>query len=254
MNRDGRDPLEDDKELPNGEHEAEDNAELEEPEDDVEDPDEGSADELGEDGQDEEVDTAPRRPSRAEGRIARLAREAREAKEEAAETRRQLQQMQQDMQRRQAAAQEREPTDDEMSLWTPQQVMDHKLGKATRQTNAQLAQLQFQMVNTGDKAAFVALQSADPLAKRYAAEVERRHAELVSQGQFVEREKLLRYVIGDAMYTRRRGAVEKQRGEGQRRIARERAPLANGRGDVARGREKLSDSAAREKRLENFTF
>lgn len=250
---DPRDPLDDDKEIPNGQHEAEENAEHEGAEDDLENDDEGSADDLGEDEDQEEVDSPPRK-NRAEGRIARLAAEAKAAREEAAETRRQLQLMQQENQRRQAATQEREPTEDEMALWTPQQVIDHKLGKATKTADARFAQLQFQVVNGNDRAAFAMLQAADPLAKRYAGEVERRHAELVAQGQYVDREKLLTYVIGEAMRTRKSGAGDKERKAGKQRIDRERAPLANGRGDVQRGREKLSDSAARAKRLENVTF
>ena len=246
----------DERELQNGQHEAEEDAldtEIESDEDGQQGED--AAELAGEDGRQEEVDGTERRPSRGEARFQRLSREAREAKEAAAAAQRELQQFRAEQQARQAQVQEREPTAEDMALWTPQQIIDYQLNKATKGFTQQLQQLQFNSQNSSDIATFTAQQASDPIAKRYAAEVEAMHAEILRAGQMPPpRNVLLDVVYGRALRRKAAEAVPKQRKDGERRIERQRVQAPGGQGDVSRGRERLSDSAAREKRLENATF
>jgi hypothetical protein len=211
---------------------------------------EGQAD--SEEAGDEEV--APKKVSRGEARFQKLANEAREARESAAEVRRELQELRAEQSRRAATVEKKEPTDDEMALWSTQQIIDYKLQKATGVFTQNLQQLQWNTQESNDKAAFERLQLSDPRAKKYAAEVETRLAGIRKQGQNVDREALLKFIIGEKVFQGGGKAAAKQKKEGAEQIRRQRSNPPGGTSDVRGGRTQESEAEARRKRLENVTF
>lgn len=214
-----------------------------------------ATDELDEDPEHEEIDAQPQRPtSRAENRFQKLSATAREANERASRLERELQELKTAQQRREAQQQERQPTADEMALWSEDQRTDWKLSQAQKTWQTQFNQIQWNTYESGDKAAFAALCASDPIAKKYATEVEDRLADLRSKGQNVDRERLLTFIVGEKVRQNRGKAKERQTNEGQRRIQRQQAPAPNGRGDTPSQRGRLSPAEERLKRLEDQTF
>lgn len=239
-------PEGDEKEIPNGEG----------PDDEVEqDADEGhktGAEDEGTDSPDgdeaegddeEQVDGAPRK--RGEGRFQRLANSNKELKEQLAATQREIQEFRAQQQR--AQSQEKEPTADEMALWAPEQRMQYTLDKATRATQSQLQQMQFQMADTADKANFQTIVANNPIAKKYAGEVEAKLAEARKTGGNPPREVVLAFLLGQKAL-QAGGKVKEAKAEGQKRIERQTTKSANNRSDT-NGAGRSRDTALR-KRLE----
>ena len=217
--------------------------------DDAAEQDEGQAD--GEEAGDEEVVAEAKKPSRGESRFQKLANEAREAREHSSRIEREFNEFKAEQSRRAAVVEKKEPTDDEMALWSTQQIIDYKLQKATGQFTQNLQQLQWNQQEANDKAAFERLQLSDPRAKKYAGEVETRLASIRKQGQNVDREALLKYVIGEKVFQGGGKAAAKQKKQGEEQIRRQRTNPPAGQSDVRGGRTEQSEAEARRKRLEN---
>lgn len=245
----------DDKEIPNEGLEAEADAGEQDADADDEGASEAASEGDGSEAQEGQVAAeAPRRKGASD-----TIRELRARAQTESEARTRLEQQLQDTSARLArlekpAAQEREPTREEMALWTPDEVMDYKLGKSNKAFQATLQQIQWNTYETGDKAAFNALKATDPLAQRYGDEVETRLQAMRAQGQNVDRERLLTFIIGEKARANSGKAKAKQTGDGQRRIERQTTRPGTQRSDTATTRGKMSEQEAREKRLENITF
>jgi len=213
---------------------------------------EQAADDGDEDAQGAQPSEVAAKPGRAEGRIQRLAREAKEAREEVANERKARQELENRLARlEKPAVQEKEPTADEMALWTPDQIIDYKLGKATSRFDATLQQIQLQTFEANDKAAFQAECARNPLAAKYADKVEELVADIRSKGQIVDRDRALTFILGKIVRENGSKAKAKQAQDGQRRIRRETVQAGSGKGDTAaprRGEKSL------EERLANVTF
>jgi hypothetical protein len=221
--------------------------------DDAAEQDEGQAD--GEKASDEEVDAQPeRKPGRGEARFQKLANAAKEATERAAKVEREFQEFKAEQSRQRATVEKKEPTADEMALWSTEQVIDYKLQKATGVFTQNLQQLQWNTQEANDKAAFERLQLSDPRAKKYAGEVETRLAGIRKQGQNVDRESLFKFVLGEKVYNNGGKAAVKQKKEGAEQIRRQKTNPPGGGSDVRGGRTQDSEAEARRKRLENVTF
>jgi len=211
-------------------------------------------DELDEEEVAEEVDAQPEpKPSRAEARFQKLANEAKEARERAERVEREFNEFK-SRTPAQPVQQEREPTADEMALWSPDQIVDYKLGKATRNYDAQLRQIQFQTWESSDKAAWSTKCSTDPRAKKFEAEVETELSRLRASGQNIERVKLYKYMLGDKIDQGIASAKAKAQATGAKRVQRAQGRPSNPSGDQQVQRGKLSDKEARNKRLENAVF
>jgi hypothetical protein len=206
----------------------------------------------GEKAGDEEVE--PKKPSRGEARFQKLSNAAKEATERAAKVEREFNEFKAEQSRRAAVVEKKEPTADEMALWSTEQIIDYKLQKATGAFSQNLAQLQWNTQEANDKAAFERLQLSDPRAKKYAAEVETRLASIRKQGQNVDREALLKFVIGEKVFSGGGKAAAKQKQQGAEQIRRQRTNPPSGASDVRGGRTQESEAEARRKRLENVTF
>lgn len=192
---------------------------------------------------------------RIDPRLEELERSAREASERARRFEEELQRERAERQR--AASAPKEPSAEEMALWTQDQIIDYKLGKAKQEQQQQLQQLAWATYETNDKAAFAALCASDPVAKKFAPKVEKELAELRARGQNVEREKLLDYIYGKesrAGAASRSKAADRARDEGRQRIERNRPAQSNARSDTAASRGRMSEREARLKRLEGYTF
>lgn len=214
--------------------------------------DEGQAD--GEETAEEVVADAGKKSGRGESRFQKLANEARQAREDAAKLKRELDDFRAEQSRRAAVVEKKEPTSEEMALWSTEQVIDYKLQKATGQFGQTLAKLQWETQEANDKAAFERLQLADPRAKKYAAEVEDRLASIRKQGQNVDRAALLKFIVGEKVMAGGGKAAAKQKKAGEEHIRRQQTKPPGGSSDVRGGRTQDSAAEARRKRLENMTF
>ncbi len=220
--------------------------------DDAPGSDEGQAD--GEEGAEAEVREEPRQVSRGERRFQKLSNDLSESRQRMQQMERELQEVRAERSRQQAQQQEKEPTPEEMALWSVDQQVQYRLDKGMRGMNQTLQQVQFQSADMADRTAFQALCGQDPRAAKYAKEVEDRLTGLRAQGQNVPREALLRYIIGEKVLTGGPKAAATQRQQGQARIARQRGAQAAPRSDNAGGRQAKTDAEKRRERLENVVF
>ena len=244
------DPINPDEEILDGaehETEADGGTELEQGEDrdDGQDAPEGDGTDAEEEGEVVEA-----RPSRAETRFQRLANEAKEAREEASRVRRELDEFK-SSQRQQAQQESPDQVAQRLALMTPEERLEYKLDQAERRNSQTMANMQFQMQDSGDKSAFHALCASDPTAARYKDRVEAELTRLRSQGQNVNREALFTFMFGQDIRSKSGSAKAKQGKDGERRIQRQRVTPSNSRGDTQperRGEKSLED------RLANVTF
>ena len=210
--------------------------------------------EGGADGQVREEQTEGRVLSRGERRFQKLANETREANTRAERLERELQEFRAERQRQSAQTQEREPSAEEMSLWSTDQIVQYRLDKATGKFNQTLQHMQFQNMESTDKSSFQSLCASDARAKKYADEVETRLLELRRQGQNAQREVILKYVLGEKLMQQAPKAAAAQRKQGQQRIARQQGSSPAPRSDTRAARQAESEAEKRNKRLENMTF
>ena len=212
--------------------------------DDSEDATEGDGSET------EEGEIEAAKPSRGESRFQRLANTAKEAREEAATARRELQEFK--ASQRQAVQQETpEQEAQRLALMTPEERLEFKLDKSERRNQQNMQAMAFQMQDGTDKSAFTALCTSDQTAARYRDRVEAKLAEIRSQGQNVNREALLDFLVGQDVRKKGGAARDRQAKDGERRIQRQKVAPGNNRGDSApakRGEKTL------EERLSDVTF
>jgi len=103
-----------------------------------------------------------------------------------------------------------------------------------------------------DKAAYEAKSAYDKRYARWKDAVEAKHAELVARGQLVEREVILKVLIGERVLGAKGKETEKQRERGQEALRRQRTSPPAGRGDAG-GRRPSGDSPeARRRRLDGM--
>jgi hypothetical protein len=235
----------DDEELPLGEGEGEDGADGE---------GEGSEDaaehtgEEQETGRQDDVEPAPRQ-TRGESRFQRLANEN-------AELKRRLD----GIERRPAPVQQPQEESEEqfaarISLLPPDERMEARYARSERRNEARLNAMHVQNTVTADKLSYDAKAAADSKFKRYAPEVEAKHAELMAAGQFVPRETVLKFLIGERVLANMgTKEVKGQRQAAQRRVRAQETRPASGRSDAGRPQERRAGNEAdgRKKRLDGL--
>ena len=238
------------------EDEVDEGIETEEADGDVEKTEADDAPEQDEEQADSEEgdEEVVAKPSRAESRFQKLANTAREATERASKVEREFNEFKAQQSRAAAQVQEKEPTEDDMALWSTQQVIDYKLQKATGTMSRQLQQMQWNTQEMNDKAIYDRLKLSDPRAERYADEVEARLVTIRAAGQNVDRESLLKFVVGEKVMKGSGKAATKQKKAGAAEIRRQTTKAPTGGSDVRGGRDKDSEAEARRKRLENIVF
>ncbi len=203
------------------------------------------ADDQADDGE-SEIDAEPAaKPGRGETRIQRLANEraaekarADRAEQELAEARRQQ------WQRQQAASEEDRQA--RRALMTPDERNADDLAQLRNEFAAQRRSDLMTNASMMDKAAFDAKAARIPAYARNADEVEKRFQELVRQGTPVEREIILKVLLGERALS---GASDpKARRQAKGRVESQRVPAGSGKGDTASARGKAGETA--EKRLQ----
>jgi hypothetical protein len=152
-------------------------------------------------------------------------------------------------QQRQPAQETPEARAQRHALMTPEERMreDLQISTATHQREMQV--VRFQMQDTSDKTAFESKAAVDKRYAKWKPEVERELLALRQQGQNVDREKLMYYLIGKNAVENGQAQVTQQRSEARQRVQRQSVRPSNSGSDVQASRR--DRSATLEKRLEN---
>ena len=139
-----------------------------------------------------------------------------------------------------------------MQLLPIDQQLEQRQFRSEQRFAQQIHVLKWQTHMQQDKSAFDAQAVSDPLAKRYATEVEAKFNELLSQNQFAPRDSILNYIIGQKVRASRAKETGKQRQRGAQNLQRQQARPTGGRSDVQSTRGRVSEAEARRRRLENM--
>lgn len=217
---------------------------------------EGAAEGDGADAQEGQVDVQPARKRGANDTI----RELRASRQTETEARLRLEGETRELKERlarlerPAQAAPQGPTAEQLALMTPDELITYRLGESDKRFQQTLGQIKWETYEANDRSTFNALKATDPLAAKYADEVETRLTAMRQQGQNVDRERLLTFIIGEKARAGRSVAKQRQTAQGQQRIARQTVRPGAARSDTTGNRGKVSDQEARDKRLENMTF
>lgn len=147
---------------------------------------------------------------------------------------------------------------EQVALMSPAQVAQYYAEKTRREMQAERQQDRIFLQEQNDRANFTALQATDPLARKYADEVERVVSEQKRNGMTVSREVALNFVIGQAMRKRAAGAGTRQGKAAGARVAGATTKPGRTNGDASgdRGGRRSGDlsEADLERRLGNQVF
>lgn len=239
----------------------EDRGEIEEAEIDADegldetDPDTGESDEDDEtEGQERDVDEPPARPSRRTNTVAALRKRAQEAERRADEAERRSQQPAAQPQRPDPAALAAEEAAlfERWEQMAPREAERERKNYYERRFSGALNQVQGQLMDRMDQTSFQAAARNDPSMQRLAGKVEETIANLRAQGKYtINRDTVFTYLFGQEALQRRTPATNRQRREGQRRIAQQTTRPGSARSDAPRGRRPAAD--ADEELLRNTT-
>jgi uncharacterized protein (DUF2147 family) len=236
-----------DDELEIEEPEAVEPEDLAEPEEPVE-PEEGAPKEPDEPLAAREA-PVDRQPSRRDTRIQTLTDEARQAKTELAETRRRLDELSRQMTQPRPSVESPEQRAARFALMTPQEQMTETLRESEQRIAAMVQQTQVQSYDAADRAAFQAKAAVDPLYAKWGPKVEGKLAELRAKGNNVERDVLLKFLIGEAALEKRGSKEGRQEvRQAKQRVANQRTRSTNSGSDTAPQRRQQSTV---ERRLED---
>lgn len=190
----------------------------------------------------------PDRPSRRENRIQNLRNELRERDQRLADTNRRIDELLA-RQQPQHTGESQEQRAQRFALMTPQEQIAETLRESEQRHSVQLQNVQQQMLDTADRTSFQTKAAVDPLYAKWGPKVEGKLAELRAKGNNVEREVLLKYLIGEAALERRgskEGKAEVR--QAQRRVQNQRTRPGNSGGDTQAVRRQQTSL---ERRLEN---
>lgn len=180
-------------------------------------------------------------PSRGQSRIQRLANERAEHKaradrleQELAEARRS--QWQRDNQ--QTEAQERE----RLALMTPEERADYRISQIERKFSSERHADRMAHQSAMDKVSYDAKASTNPVYAKFADEVEARFQQQMQQGRPVEREIILRLLLGERALSGAAAGNGAARRQGRSRVESQRVAAGSGKGDAASARGKAGET------------
>lgn len=238
--------------------ESEDDLPLDPPEEEVEqaedeaDPAEVETEPEGEDDAEPGEQAAQageqRQPSRRDTRIETLTNSVKEERQRRSELERRLDSLLAG-QPRQQQGESPEQRAQRFALLTPEERITETLRESEVRHASEMRTLQFSILDGNDRAAFEAKATVDPLVAKWKPRVEAELAILRQNGQNVDREKLMFYLIGKSAYEGRSKVVSKQRQAGQARVNAQRTRPSNSGSDTASNRRDRNTSL--ERRLEN---
>ncbi len=218
--------VEDDEiEIPGGDedgegHEAEDAADGDEGQED-----DAPGEEEGDDeGQEGHVADPPARRSRGTETVREAKRAAKAEKDRADRLEREIAEI------RQMQSAPRQPTAAEiaaeaaqeaerLALMAPHEQVQYLVAKEMNKVNATLHQTRMHLAEDADKAAFRSLQTSNPLARKYATDVEKVVSDQKARGFTVDRETALKHVLGTRLFEKSMQTTGKERRAGASRIA-----------------------------------
>ncbi len=196
------------------------------------------ADDAADDGE-SEVAEGGERPTRGETRFQRLANETKAAREEAADARREAADL-----RRQTWQQQTQVTEQQeqerLALMLPHEQTAYQLTKMRREFDQQRHSDRMQTQALLDKTAFDAKATIDPVYGKFKDEVETRFQEQMRQGRPVEREILLKLLLGERALSGARNPKPKQ--AARARVDAQRVSPGGSKGDAATARGKAGDT------------
>lgn len=189
---------------------------------------------------------------RAERRITAQQEELRRRDQQISDLNKRLDTMLQTSQQNRPPQESAEQRETRLALLDPVERMRVEMQESQQVSQRQMAQMSFQFQDSSDKATFDAKALVDPLYAKWGTKVEQELATLRSKGQNVQREQMLKYLIGEAALAGRKSQTGQQRRDAGRRMARNRTSPSNSRSDAQGERRGGSDANALEKRLENI--
>lgn len=193
-------------------------------------------------------------PSRANNRVQTALKRAEEAERKANEAQTRLDAFLAAQGQRQpdpiALARQQQEEAERVALMSPAEQAQYYVQQSQRQMVGQMAQMQRQTQDQLDRIAFQNLQATNPVAKRFAAEVEKTVAEEARKGSMLPREVALAYVIGKHVLENGGKAAGKQRAAGAARVQAQTTRRGAPQSDLARGNTS-NDLSALERRLAN---
>lgn len=199
----------------------------------------------GQDGDDEDEGQARQVSRQPRGREAERLRTLRNENKQLAAEQARLQRDLDELKRGQQNRQEDPALEQQrLAIMTPEERTEYRFQKAEERSQREMQALKRQMLESGDRAAFGITQANDAVAKRYAPKVEQLFQQEFAKGNFVSREVLLNYVVGEALRAKAAVGAPKQRQQAQRRVAQQQTRPTNGRADVQtnrRGGQSLAD-------------
>ena len=197
-------------------------------------------DDQADDGEQDKVDAEPaEKQTRGQARFQRLANDAKEAKAEAARERAaadELRRAQAFRQQEQTEAQQREM----LALMTPEERAEWRIKNMETRQAQERHQDRMQMASMMDKTAFDAKATVNAVYAKYASEVESRFQEQVRKGAPVEREILLKVILGERALSG--ASSSKPRKAAERRVEGARVASGSGKGDSPSNRGKAGDT------------
>lgn len=223
-------PQDDELDLTDDELVLDPSGELEEPEPEPEEPEPEESE--PEESEPEEA-SVPRQPASRAGRtVAALRADRRRQNEELAALRREMAELRQT--RQQASVQQEDPRveQERLALMSPEERMEYRLARSLQAHQQQTSAMVFNMQTAQDKTAWDARAAGDKLRSKLAADVEREYQSCIARGQYLPRENIYIYLVGQRFIANR----GKGDGKAARRVERERVRPASGRGDVAQER------------------
>lgn len=192
------------------------------------------------DGDQEVADEPVAKPTRGEARFQRLANETKAERQRADRLEQELREARQERWQRQQASSEEE-RQARRALMTPEERITDDMQAMERRFAATRQQDQMSSAAMMDKAAFDAKAATRPVYAKYASEVEERFQDQLRQGRPVEREIILKVLLGERALS---GASDqKARRQAKGRVDSQRVSASSGKGDSPSARGKAGDTA-----------
>lgn len=135
------------------------------------------------------------------------------------------------------------------ALMTPEAINEERLNEAFAVQNRTIAQVTFNAQNTADKASFDSLVGRNPQLNKFAADVERKHADMVRESTrtgagIPTRDTVLKYLLGEKALELAQKAAPQQRARTDR-VARQQARPGDNRSGVSNTRRRESTTEDR---------
>ena len=197
----------------------------------------------------ERQEQTEQQPSRRDRRIETLTASLAEERRLREDTNRRLDVLLAGQQNRPPAGESPEARAQRLALLTPEERITAELQDAKQTFSREMQVVRFQSEDNGDRAAYEAKATVDPLYAKWRPKVEAELTDLRRQGMNVSRERLMYYLIGKNAVEGRQAVKGPQRAAAQTRVNAQRTRPSNSGSDVQGTRR--DRTASLERRLEN---